>query len=129
MKNRYYYHWILDTDSNVDTGFNNSEYEDNATDVTPIGIDVVVMVGWRDGNSNGIEVYDAVTEELFVENFSFEAKGDSVECVVQLEALEVNEGDTIAISAFQEGASDDWTVDRAEPATLVGGAATISCRT
>jgi len=31
MTNRYYYHWILDTDENADTGFNNSEYEGNPT--------------------------------------------------------------------------------------------------
>lgn len=118
MKNRYYYHWILDTDNNVETGFNNSEYEENATNVTPIGVDVIVMIGWRDGNPNGVEVYNPLTEELFLENFEFEASGDSMEAVVPLEVLGVSEGDTIALSAFQEGASDDWAVDWLEPATL-----------
>ncbi|HIE28461.1 TPA: hypothetical protein EYP66_14370 [Candidatus Poribacteria bacterium] len=123
MKNRYYYHWILDTDNNVDTGYKNSEYEGNATNVTPIGVDVVVMIGWRDGNPNGVEVYNPLTEELFAENFDFEADGDSMEAVVPLEAIGANEGDTIAFSAFQEGASDDWL----EPATLrlVSGPAAV----
>jgi hypothetical protein len=118
MNNRYYYHWILDTDDNVDTGFNNSEYEGNATNVTPIGVDVVVMIGWRDGNPNGIEVYDALTEELLMENFDFAASGDSMEAMVPMEAIGVNEGDTISLSAFQEGASDDWAVDWLEPTTF-----------
>jgi hypothetical protein len=119
MTNRYYYHWILDTDDNVDTGFNNSEYEGNATNVTPIGVDVVVMIGWRDGNPNGVEVYDALTEDLLMENFDFKASGDSIEAMVPLEAIGVNEGDTVSFSAFQEGASDDWAVDWLEPTTLV----------
>ncbi len=118
MENRYYYHWILDTDNNVATGFNNSEYEGNATGVAPIGVDVVVMIGWRDGSDNGLEVYDPITEDLFAENFPFEANGDSMEAVVSLEDIGANEGDTISFSAFQEGASDDWAVDWLEPATL-----------
>jgi hypothetical protein len=37
MTNRYYYHWILDTDNNPDTGYLNDEYEGNATNLeTPI---------------------------------------------------------------------------------------------
>ena len=38
--------------------------------------------------------------------------------IVQVVELGVNEGDTIAFSAFQEGASDDWAVDWLEPASL-----------
>ncbi len=128
MTNRYYYHWILDTDNNVETGFNNSEYEDNATNVTPIGADVVVMIGWRDGNPNGVEVYDALTEESFLENFDFEASGDSMEAVVPLEVLGISEGDIITLSAFQEGASDDWAVDWLEPATLKLVAAAVESK-
>ena len=118
MTNRYYYHWIIDTDNDVDTGYNNSEYEGNPTNVEPIGVDVVVMIGWRDGNPNGVEVYDPLTEELFFENFDFAASGDSMEAVIPLEVIGVNEGDTGSFSAFQEGASDDWAVDWLEPATL-----------
>jgi len=118
MTNRYYYHWILDTDDNAGTGFNNAEYEGNATNVTPIGVDVVVMIGWRDGNPNGLEVYDPLTEELFMENFDFEASGDSIEAMIPLEAIGVDEGATISLSAFQEGASNDWQVDWLEPTTF-----------
>lgn len=118
MTNRYYYHWILDTDNNVDTGFNNSEYEGNATNVTPIGVDVVVQIGWRDGNPNGVYAYDALTEEELIVDFDFEASGDSVEAVVPLDAIGVSEGDIAGFSAFQEGASDDWAVDWLEPTTL-----------
>jgi len=119
MTNRYYYHWILDTDNNVDTGFKNDAYEDNATNVTPIGADVVVMIGWRDGSDDGVDVYNALNDdEKFAENFPFEANGDSMEAVVSLEDIGANEGDTIAFSAFQEGASGDWAVDWLEPATL-----------
>jgi len=118
MENRYYYHWILDTDNDVSTGFPNSEYEGNTTNVTPIGADVIVMIGWRDGNVGGIEAYDPLTEELFAENFDFVASGDSMETVVPIDVLGLNEGDTIAVSCFQEGASDGWSVDWLEPVTL-----------
>jgi len=118
MTNRYYYHWILDTDNDVATGFNNSEYEGNATNVTPIGVDVVVMIAWRDGSENGLEIYDPLTEEMFAETFPFEASGDSMEAVVSLEAIGASVGDIIAFSAFQEGASGDWAVDWLEPGTL-----------
>ena len=118
MTNRYYYHWILDTDDNVDTGFNNSEYEGNATNVDPIGVDVVVQIGWRDGAPSGVYAYDPLTEEELILDFAFEASGDSVEAVVPLEAIGVNEGDTGSFSAFQEGASDDWAVDWLNPAIL-----------
>ena len=119
MTNRYYYHWILDTDDDAGTGFSNAEYEGNATNVTPIGADVVVMVGWRDGNPNGLEIYDPLTEETLMEDFDFEASGDSMEVSFPIEVIGLNEGDTISFSAFQEGASDDWAVDWLEPTTLV----------
>ena len=118
MTNRYYYHWILDTDNDEGTGFNNSEYEGNATGVTPIGVDVVVMIGWRDGAPNGLEVYDPLTEELMMENFEYAASGDSVEVVIPIDVLGLSEGDVISLSAFQEGASDGWAVDWLEPTTL-----------
>ena len=118
MTNRYYYHWILDTDDNVNTGFNNSEYEGNSTNVTPIGVDVVVQIGWRDGNPNGVYAYDPLTEEELIVDFDFEASGDSVEAVIPLDAIGVREGDVGSFSAFQEGASDDWAVDWLEPTTL-----------
>jgi len=115
MTNRYYYHWILDTDDKVDTGFNNSMYEGNPTKVTPIGVDVVIMVGWKDGQLSGLEVYDPITEEMFMENFEFANSGDSLEIMVPAEAVRVKEGASISLSAFQEGASNDWQVDWLEP--------------
>ncbi len=118
MTNRYYYHWIFDTDDDVNTGFNNSEYEGSPTNVDPIGVDVVVMIGWRDGNPNGLEVYDPLTEEMFMENFEFAASGDSMEAVIPIDVLGVSEGDKVGFSAFQEGASDDWAVDWLQPTTL-----------
>ena len=118
MTNRYYYHWILDTDDKVSTGFENSAYEGNPTNVTPIGADVVVMVGWRDGNPGGVEVYDPLTEALLMENFEYAISGDSMEAVIPMGVIDVSEGDTIGISAFQEGASNDWQVDWLEPMTF-----------
>jgi len=61
MTNRYYFHWGLDTDNNPATGFNNSEYEGNPTNLeTPIGADLIIQFGWRDGATNGVYAYDPV---------------------------------------------------------------------
>ena len=38
MENRYYYHWLIDTDDNINTGYKNSVYEGVDTDVDPIGV-------------------------------------------------------------------------------------------
>ena len=44
MKNRYYYHWLFDTDNDTATGFKNDAYEGNPTGLAkPIGVDLVVM--------------------------------------------------------------------------------------
>lgn len=122
MTNRYYYHWIIDTDDDLKTGFENSVYEGNPTDVDPIGADVVVMIGWRDGAPNGIEAYDAITDELFIADFEYAASGDSMEAMIPLDVImakDVQEGQKAMFSAFQEGASDDWAVDWLDPAELV----------
>jgi hypothetical protein len=120
MVNRYYYHWLLDTDNNPATGRSNSEYEGNPTGLTnPIGAERVIMIGWRDGNPNGVEVYDPLDEDVnLVENFEFEASGDSVEARIRLSDLGLALGQTIAISAFQEGASDGWSVDWIESTVM-----------
>ena len=58
LVNRYYFHWLLDLDGNVDTGFNTSEYDGVATGVRdPIGADVIIQVGWRDGAPDGVMAY------------------------------------------------------------------------
>ncbi len=43
MKNRYYYHWLFDTDNDTATGFKTDAYEGNPTGLAkPIGVDLVV---------------------------------------------------------------------------------------
>jgi len=112
MTNRYYYHWLLDTDTDPATGYNNSEYEGNATNVkTPIGVDLVVQFGWRDGNTNGVYAYDPLTEVSLFEDYEYTIDGDTIHAVIPLEDLGLDQGQTIALSAFQEGASNDWQVD------------------
>ncbi|MBN1805236.1 MAG: LamG domain-containing protein, partial [Sedimentisphaerales bacterium] len=116
MKNRYYYHWLLDTDNNPDTGYLNNEYEGNSTNLeTPIGIDILIQFGWRDGATAGVYAYtlDMSTGdevELF-EDYEYTIDGDTIHAVIPLEDLGLNLGQTIAVSAYQEGASNDWQVD------------------
>jgi len=122
MTNRYYYHWLLDIDDDIKTGFENSAYEGVPTKVDPIGADVFVQIGWQDGAPNGVYAYDPITEEEFITDFEFAASGDSVEAVVPLDVLGVDgvqEGQKAGFSAFQEGASDDWAVDWLDPAVLI----------
>jgi hypothetical protein len=112
MTNRYYYHWLLDTDTDPATGYNNSGYEGNATNVkTPIGVDLVVQFGWRDGATNGVYAYDPLTEVSLFEDYEYTIDGDTIHAVIPLEDLGLEPGQTIAVSAFQEGASNDWQVD------------------
>jgi hypothetical protein len=120
MNNRYYYHWLLDTDNNPATGRSNAEYEGTPTDVQkPIGADLVVMIGWRDGTTNGTDVYYATDDEHpFITSLDFRAAGDSVEVRIPLADLNLAIGQTIALSAFQEGASDGWAVDWIESTVM-----------
>jgi concanavalin A-like lectin/glucanase superfamily protein len=119
MTNRYYCHWLLDTDNNPDTGFSNSEYEGSATNLqTPIGADVVVQFGWRDGSTNGVNAYDPLTEDSLLEDYEYTIDGDTIHAVIPLADLGLTADDTIAVSAFQEGASGDWQVDWVESVVL-----------
>jgi len=112
MTNRYYYHWLLDTDNNPATGWFNDEYEGNATNLdTPIGADIVVMLGWRNGATNGVEVYDALTDEVLFEDFEYTIDVDTIHAVIPLADLGLTQDDIIAVSAFQEGASNGWQCD------------------
>jgi hypothetical protein len=119
MTNRYYYHWLLDTDNNPDTGYLNDQYEGNPTNLeTPIGVDVLAQFGWRDGATSGVYAYalDPLTGdevELFVD-YEYTIEGDTIHAVIPLEDLGLTPGQTIAVSAFQEGASNDWQVDWVE---------------
>jgi len=116
MTNRYYYHWLLDTDNNPATGYLNDEYEGNATNLqTPIGVDLLVQFGWRDGATNGVYAYtlDPLTGdevELF-EDYEYTIEGDTIHAVIPLADLGLTPDDIIAVSAFQEGASNGWQVD------------------
>jgi len=113
--NRYYYHWILDTDNDPATGYHNSEYEGNATNVkTPIGVDLVVQFGWRDNNTNGVYAYDPLTEEALFEDYEYTIVDDTIHAVIPLDMLGLAPGQVIAVSVFQEGASNSWQVDWAE---------------
>jgi hypothetical protein len=119
MTNRYYYHWLLDTDNNPDTGYHNSEYEGNATNLeTPIGVDVLVQFGWRDGATNGVYAYalDPLTgdEVGLLEDYEYTIDGDTIHAAIPLEDLGLEPGQTIAVSVFQEGASNGWQVDWVE---------------
>jgi len=119
MTNRYYYHWLLDTDNNPDTGYHNSEYEGNATNLeTPIGVDLIVQFGWRDGATNGVYAYtlDPLTgdEVGLFEDYEYTIDGDTIHAGIPLEDLGLEPGQTIAVSVFQEGASNGWQVDWVE---------------
>jgi len=116
MKNRYYYHWLFDTDNDIATGFKNDAYEGNATGLAkPIGADLVVQFGWRDGKPNGVYAYDPVDDDVhLVDNYAFATNGDSIEAMIPLADLGLTLGQTVAYSAFQEGASDGWAVDFVE---------------
>ena len=80
MKNRYYYHWLFDTDSDIATGFKNDAYEGNSTGLTkPIGADLVVQLGWRDGKPNGVYAYDPVDDDVhLVDDYNFSVSGDTI---------------------------------------------------
>ena len=120
MSNRYYYHWLLDTDNNPATGRSNAEYEGNATNLaSPIGADLVIQVGWRNGGPDGVYAYDPADDEnAVVSNFAFQGAGNSLSATIPLDALGLAAGQTIAVSGFQEGASDGWAVDWVESGTL-----------
>ncbi len=123
MTNRYYYHWLLDTDNNPDTGYLNDDYEGTPTNVkTPIGVDVMVQFGWRDGATNGVYAYtlDPSTGdevELFQE-YEYTIDGDTIHAVIPLADLGLTPNDIIAVSAFQEGASNGWQVDWMESVVM-----------
>ena len=116
MSNRYYYHWLLDTDNNPATGYLNNDYEGTPTNLeTPIGVDVLVQFGWRDGATAGVYAYtqDPLTGdevELF-QDYEYTIDGDTIHAVIPLADLGLTPDDIIAVSAFQEGASNDWQVD------------------
>ena len=121
MKNRYYYHWLMDTDNDTATGFKNDAYEGNPTGLAkPIGVDLVVQFGWRDGKPNGLAAYDPLVgdDSPLVVDFAFNVSGDTINAVIPLADLKLTEGQSVGFSAFQEGASDGWSVDWVESNSL-----------
>ena len=117
MKNRYYYHWLFDTDSDTATGFKNDAYEGTPTGLAkPIGADLVVQFGWRDGKPNGLTAYDPLVgdDSPLVVDYAFATSGDSIEAMIPLADLGLTPGQAVGFSAFQEGASDGWAVDFVE---------------
>ncbi|MCP4894885.1 MAG: hypothetical protein GY911_13860, partial [Actinomycetales bacterium] len=128
MTNRYYYHWAFDTDNDTATGFKNDAYEGNPTGLAkPLGVDLIVQVGWRDGTPNGVYAYDPGVgdDSPLVQDFSFAAGGDSIEAMIPLADLGLAVGQTVGYSAFQQGASDAWAIDWVESTSItleeVGG--------
>ena len=122
MKNRYYYHWLLDTDNDTATGFKTDAYEGNSTGLAkPLGVDLIVQFGWRDGKPNGLSAYDVLIgdDAPLVEDYEFSVSGDTISAVIALADLKLTEGQSVGFSAFQEGASDGWSVDFVESASLV----------
>ena len=110
--NRYYYHWLLDTDNDPGTGFSSAEYEGNPTNVdTPLGAEITVQFGWRNGATDGVYAYDALTEEDIIRDYEWRKQGSTIEARIALSDLGLSIGQTIRVSAFQEGASDDWMTD------------------
>jgi hypothetical protein len=121
MKNRYYYHWLMDTDNDTATGFKNDAYEGNPTGLAkPIGVDLVVQFGWRDGKPNGLAAYDPLVgdDSPLVVDFAFNVSGDTINAVIPLSDLKLTAGQSVGFSAFQEGASDGWSVDWVESDSL-----------
>ena len=85
MKNRYYYHWLFDTDSDTATGFKNDAYEGTPTGLAkPIGADLVVQFGWRDGKPNGLTAYDPLVgdDSPLVVDYAFSVSGDTINAVI-----------------------------------------------
>ena len=95
MKNRYYYHWLFDTDSDTATGFKNDAYEGTPTGLAkPIGADLVVQFGWRDGKPNGLAAYDPLVgdDSPLVVDYAFSVSGDTINAVIALSDLKLTAG-------------------------------------
>ncbi|MHC4356523.1 MAG: alpha/beta hydrolase-fold protein, partial [Planctomycetota bacterium] len=60
---------------------------------------------------NGVYAYDPLTEVSLFEDYEYTIDADTIHAVIPLEDLGLDPGQTIALSAFQEGASNDWQVD------------------
>ena len=137
LSNRYYYHWLIDSDNNSATGVSNTTYENEPTGVVrPMGSEIVIQIGWKGGAPDGVFAYDPTDpdEGGLISEYEWAAMGDSFEAKIPMAALNLSEGQRVAVSAFQEGASDGWATDWMESAEIVlsapgsGGGADLSKR-
>jgi len=79
---------------------------------------VLIQFGWRNGDTDGVYAYtlDLSTGdeiELFTD-YEYTIDGDTIHAVIPLADLGLEPGQTIAVSGYQEGASNDWQVDWVE---------------
>lgn len=129
---RYYYHFLIDADNDLKTGFDNAMYEGVETGVkNSIGADFYVQIGRRSGADDGIEVHflTANSDDAVAQDFSWATGGDSLEAEVPFDMFitlqnigEIfQKNQTIMIAAFQEGSANDWEVDWTEPAEHIVG--------
>ncbi|MFT5191024.1 MAG: hypothetical protein ACI957_004062, partial [Verrucomicrobiales bacterium] len=119
--NRYYYHWLIDTDNNPATGVSNATYENNSTGIVDsIGTEIIIQFGWRNGATDGVYAYSPLDpdEEALVSDFAWEKVGNTLQATIPYEPLGLVPGQTVSVSAFQEGQSDGWAVDFIESAEL-----------
>ncbi len=130
---RYYYHLLIDADSDASTGVPNDAYEGNATDVADvIGSDFYVQIGRDAGANDGISVTHLESQEVVFEDFPWMNGGDSMELSVDFDVFVApagfdigaifQPGSTIRVAAFQEGNAEGWgPIDWTEPAEHVVG--------
>jgi hypothetical protein len=73
-----------------------------------------------------VYAYDPLTEVSLFEDYEYTIDGDTIHAVIPLEDLGLELGQTIAVSAFQEGASNGWQVDWIESFELTLEDTTVS---
>ena len=119
--NRYYYHWLIDTDNNPATGVSNATYENEPTGIVDsIGTEIIIQFGWRNGATDGVYAYSPLDpdEAALVSDFAWEKIGNTLQATIPYEPLGIVPGQTVSVSSFQEGASDGWAVDFMESAEI-----------
>ena len=65
---------------------------------------MVIQFGWRDGAPNGVYAYDPADDETaIVSDYAYQIGGNTVFASLPLASLGLAEGQSVAVSAFQEG--------------------------
>lgn len=129
---RYFYYWLIDVDHAPETGFKNTLYDGQTTQVKkPIGGEIMVMIGWKDGRyigvygpSNRIITYQSVWPNppnlqginrllywqqgtCLPENAAtYASQNHNLEVSIPLSSLGLEVGKMVGISAFQICNSD-----------------------